>query len=596
MAGGAKGVRRGAFLRAFLCASPGECTHSRECSSSLSPPRSLSPSLLSGVRVCLLDRAGGMAPSRPAEDHEGPGAAGGAGMDGAVPDAGAGEVVGAVAVASAAAAALPQQPASVSEKLVGFAQEYFRAIKSKYAGTTHLTHALRVAMVPFASPEGKISETATAFFPDNFNEREGRVSRNLRELVGEARKLRELVMDTGDLTVLAYKRPKPRGHSANAMKAKAEAGEVKPARKRPRKARAKKEEAPAAAPAPAPAEGPAAAAPPGGLSNLSGLLVKRVLSDGVSGADAEKKGLALLCSLGGRECIVKVRQTALPSTEEGARSLLAGTALTERMAYNGSEFGYYHGHPTASAPPLSVEVISTAGGPAGAALLQKHVDRSTSQEMRLYRETPQSYDRCHLPYIEAIPAGATSWVDAVVSLQKERESLLYSEGDADGDDGFTINVDPKWTAHPEMSGRDAASAVAGCADMGFTKQLYCLGIARDASVRSLRDLRAKHLPLLMRMREAGESIAGERYGVAPSQLRQFVHYPPQFYRFHWHVTHVNVHLGIETERAHLLDDIIDNLERDPEHYARANLTCRVGETDGLWRRVCSAGDEDEPVM
>ena len=48
--------------------------------------------------------------------------------------------------------------------------------------------------------------------------------------------------------------------------------------------------------------------------------------------------------------------------------------------------------------------------------------------------------------------------------------------------------------------------------------------------------------------------------------------------------------------AEMYDDIIDNLERDPEHYARANLTCRVGETDGLWRRVCSAGDEDEPVM
>ena len=128
---------------------------------------------------------------------------------------------------------------------------------------------------------------------------------------------------------------------------------------------------------------------------------------------------------------------------------------------------------------------------------------------------------------------------------------------------------------------------AGQLDMSFTKQMYCLGIARDKSIRSLRDLRARHLPLLKRMRHAGEQIARNRYGVSPSQLRVFVHYPPQFYHFHVHYTHVNVSIGVTTERAHLLDDIIDNLERDAEFYSRASITCSVGETDELWRRVSS---------
>ena len=37
-------------------------------------------------------------------------------------------------------------------------------------------------------------------------------------------------------------------------------------------------------------------------------------------------------------------------------------------------------------------------------------------------------------------------------------------------------------------------------------------------------------------------------------------------------------------REHLLDDVIENLERDSEHYAKCGLTCRMGEKDELWKR------------
>ena len=60
----------------------------------------------------------------------------------------------------------------------------------------------------------------------------------------------------------------------------------------------------------------------------------------------------------------------------------------------------------------------------------------------------------------------------------------------------------------------------------------------------------------------------QTYGLADESLRIFVHYPPQFYHFHVHFTNVSVDVGVSTESAHLLDDIIENLEKDPEHYAR----------------------------
>ena len=46
--------------------------------------------------------------------------------------------------------------------------------------------------------------------------------------------------------------------------------------------------------------------------------------------------------------------------------------------------------------------------------------------------------------------------------------------------------------------------------------------------------------------------------------------------------------GSNVERAHLLDDIIDAIEADSEHYARCSMTIRVGEKDELWSRIRAA--------
>ena len=78
-------------------------------------------------------------------------------------------------------------------------------------------------------------------------------------------------------------------------------------------------------------------------------------------------------------------------------------------------------------------------------------------------------------------------------------------------------------------------------------------------------------------------IAAETYGVPTHALRCFVHYPPQFYHFHAHFTHVAVDFGVSTERAHLLDDVIENLERDGEHYAKC------GHHRAAWARGTSCG-------
>ena len=344
--------------------------------------------------------------------------------------------------------------------------------------------------------------------------------------------------------------------------------------------------------------------PPAGLHHLRDFKVHRVLSDGSSGPDAASKGVVLYGELQGVDCVVKLKQTPLPTSVSALAALLSRTSLTTRLPYSGAEFGYYRGalsgydtttSPAPAAKPeddsdtvaMQVEVICAGLLPetamskdAGETLMRKHIARATAQEPRLFRESAQDYTSRHLPHIESIPPAATAWVDKVLSLEKEKESMLFNDPE------FLINIDPKWDAHPKVvEGRSEKKNEDEEEKLDFSKRLYCLGIARDKSLRSLRDLRNKHLPMLKRLRDAGAHIA-DGYGVGASQLRVFVHYPPQFYHFHVHFTHINVSFGVNTERAHLLDDVIDNIERDANFYATANLTCCMGESDKLWARFC----------
>jgi hypothetical protein len=79
--------------------------------------------------------------------------------------------------------------------------------------------------------------------------------------------------------------------------------------------------------------------------------------------------------------------------------------------------------------------------------------------------------------------------------------------------GFMLMLDSKW-------------------DGKSIEELYCLAICHDRAIACLRDLGPQHLPLLRNIQDQGLRAIEEKYGVAPSRLRVYVHYPPQFYHFH----------------------------------------------------------------
>ena len=75
-----------------------------------------------------------------------------------------------------------------------------------------------------------------------------------------------------------------------------------------------------------------------------------------------------------------------------------------------------------------------------------------------------------------------------------------------------------------------------------------------------------------------------------SCIRAYFHYVPSYYHLHVHFTHVNYDApGAVVGRAHLLNDVIDNLTLIGDFYQRRTLTCVLRENEDLYDIYCNSG-------
>ena len=268
----------------------------------------------------------------------------------------------------------------------------------------------------------------------------------------------------------------------------------------------------------------------------------------------------VLGKLDGRDCVLEIKQRAAladPRALEDALPKLK-LALTN---HSGAEYSYYAATDPTTGATYDLEAVWPAP--------ERLVQRKRPAEICVVEETAEAYDRVVRPFAEA-QAAKIGWIDAVCALEKERERNLHAC------DAFVVNVDTKWSTHGPF---DADRATWRGAD--WTRDLYLLAISKDASLKSMRDLRGPAGAGLCRaMRAALLRCAADVYGVSATKLRVFFHYQPQFYRLHAHCTRAeHTNPGCECDRAHLLTTVAANLDLAPDYYARAPLTykLRVGE-------------------
>jgi m7GpppX diphosphatase len=252
---------------------------------------------------------------------------------------------------------------------------------------------------------------------------------------------------------------------------------------------------------------------------------------------------------------------------------------------SGAEYSYYNATASAAvSTEYAVEMISPAS--------DAKVDRERPQKSYYVEESPETYAAVSRPLIEAqlsrdeaklrskladsdLIHSRIGWLHNVLSGAKETERVLHA------DDNFLMNVDTKWATHPDCNSTPREQ----WHGHPSTDELYCLAIVRDTELPTLRELRTCHLPLLRAILETGRDTIKRVYGVDQDQLRVFFHYHPQFYHLHVHFTRSHVNPGCEAERAHLLTDVIQNLESDGDYYAKRSITIRLRERDALYKAL-----------
>ena len=224
------------------------------------------------------------------------------------------------------------------------------------------------------------------------------------------------------------------------------------------------------------------------------------------------------------------------------------------------------------------------------------------KNLRCVNETPEMYSQGVRQFVDRQAAAqGSSWVKRLLAGEQERERVILRDpefilvcqsnkrrageaaeegfslvgqssskrrggGDA-VDDGFTLVRRSRKKSNPETPPSSPDADAGG----------PWLAIVADESIRTLRDLRGAHAPMLARMLELCLSRLQELWGVPSDEVAAYVHYPPNVYHLHVHFVHP---LSISNRRqdvfrVHWLQHVIQNLTIDGDFYAKTSLQVAV---------------------
>lgn len=115
----------------------------------------------------------------------------------------------------------------------------------------------------------------------------------------------------------------------------------------------------------------------------------------------------------------------------------------------------------------------------------------------------------------------------ILSHEKEADRILYE--DPDPATGFLILPDLKWDR--KTLSTLVNRGIRCFPNVTLTKcsfPQYLSAIVFDRSIRSLRDLEKRHLPLLRNIKRSSEDVVKRDFGLESNQVRLFVHYQPSY--------------------------------------------------------------------
>ncbi|KAM6432129.1 m7GpppX diphosphatase [Liasis olivaceus] len=215
-------------------------------------------------------------------------------------------------------------------------------------------------------------------------------------------------------------------------------------------------------------------------------------------------------------------------------------------------------------PPELNEIKTTVVYPA----TEKHLQKYLCQAVYVIQETGEDYKNITLPFIES-QSFSIQWVYNILEKKAEADRIIYENPDPIN--GFVLLPDFKWNQKQ-------------------LDDLYLIAICHRRGIKSLRDLTAEHLTLLKNILQEGGEAIQKRFGLAKTQLRVYLHYQPSYFHLHVHFTALSYDApGCSVERAHLLSDVVFNLELDSQYYQKCPLTFALRADEPLLKEFQEAG-------
>ncbi|XP_008474762.1 m7GpppX diphosphatase isoform X1 [Diaphorina citri] len=290
------------------------------------------------------------------------------------------------------------------------------------------------------------------------------------------------------------------------------------------------------------------------LENLSKFVVKRVLSD-----SPDRKLIFVEGSLEGQEGAAVLILEKKAFDEKTVRALCSEDSVLVKSFVN-DLYSTYECFPNTKGNGIKTTLIYPA--------TEKHIKKFERKTVHIIQETPEIYKNITLPYILS-ETFSVQWVYNILEHKSEVEKIVFE--DSDKDLGFILVPDLKW-------------------DGQTLESLYLQAVIHRRDIKSIRDLTTKHIPLLENIQTQGIKAIEEKYGVLQSQLRIYVHYLPSYYHLHVHFTYLQYDApGINTERAHLLSTVIQNIQLLPDYYQKATIPYTLTEADPLYETFCDKG-------
>jgi len=166
------------------------------------------------------------------------------------------------------------------------------------------------------------------------------------------------------------------------------------------------------------------------------------------------------------------------------------------------------------------------------------------------------------------------WVEGVLEGTREREEVILRKS------GFVLLPD---TERIHRFWRVGARPRGGRPAHAPVRTLNWLSILQDRTIRSLRDLRGSHVPMLREMLQDCLQAIETETGIAREGVMVYVHYPPSVYQLHVHFTFpYGQFCHREAYRIHPLQQVIANLELDSEYYRKVTLCIPVPRLSPHW--------------